>query len=56
MLTETQFDQLRVMALEQRNQARTEGREAPNLEGLLPSFSDHSLDNYIAKISLQIRN
>lgn len=56
MLTETQFDQLRVMALEQRNQARTEGRETPNLEGLLPSFSDHSLDNYIAKISLQIRN
>jgi hypothetical protein len=54
MLTEAEFDRLRAQLLDQRARARAvgvESLEAPVLEGILPSVSDHSLDRYIAKIA-----
>jgi hypothetical protein len=54
MLSETEFDQLRAALLLQRlngRAARAELLEAPVVEGLLPSVSDHSLDAYIPKIA-----
>lgn len=54
MLTEAEFDRLRAQLLEQRARARARGLEsleAPVLEGLIPSVSDHSLDRYLAKIA-----
>jgi len=54
-LTEAQFDQLRAQLLAERARRGTERveapAEAPQLEGLWPSFSDHRLDGYIAKIA-----
>jgi hypothetical protein len=54
MLTEVQFDHLRAQLLDRRAQSRMSGFESlsrPELEGLFPSVSDHSLDTYIAKIA-----
>jgi hypothetical protein len=54
MLTETEFDRLRAQMLEQRARTRATGvesLEAPALEGLIPSVSDHSLERYLAKIA-----
>jgi hypothetical protein len=57
MLTQTEFDLLRARLLEQRAHARTAGLAMPDslaLEGFVPSFSDHSLDEYIAKIAAKV--
>jgi V8-like Glu-specific endopeptidase len=55
MMSEAEFDRLRAQLLErraaQRSAGKTESLEAPALEWLLPSVSDHSLDAYIAKIA-----
>lgn len=51
MLTETQFDIMRAQLLDGR--ARTPGvdsLESPSMEGLFPSFRDHSMERYIEKI------
>jgi hypothetical protein len=57
MLTETEFDRMRAQLLEQRAQARASGLEsleAPMLEGIIPSVSDHSMGKYIAKIAAKV--
>jgi V8-like Glu-specific endopeptidase len=54
MLTDAEFDRLRAELLQQRanrKAAAAESLEAPAVEGLLPSVSDHNLDAYIAKIA-----
>ncbi len=54
-LSKAEFDQLRSKLLEERAQRGTAHVEAiaaaPQLEGLLPSFSDHHLEAYLAKIA-----
>jgi V8-like Glu-specific endopeptidase len=54
MVSEAEFDRLRAQLLQQRLWARASGLEsleAPMIEGFLPSISDHSIDQYIAKIA-----
>jgi Lipase (class 3) len=55
MMSEAEFDRLRAQLLERRaahhSTVSEESPEAPVLEGLLPSISDHSLDAYVAKIA-----
>lgn len=58
-LTEAEFDQLRAQLLAARQGSRLEAMPesaiaTPQLEGLLPSFRDHALDNYIRKILLHL--
>jgi V8-like Glu-specific endopeptidase len=57
MLNEAEFDRMRAQLLEARSRRRAPGLEAleaPNVEGLLPSISDHSLDSYISKIAERV--
>jgi hypothetical protein len=57
MLSEAEFDRMRAQLLEARSRRRAAGLESletPVVEGLLPSFSDHSLDNYISKIAKRV--
>jgi triacylglycerol lipase len=54
MLSEEEFDLLRAQLLARRAEARLSGSptlEAAQLEGIVPSVSDHDLDQYIAKIA-----
>jgi len=54
LLSEQEFDRVRIQLLQQRMQVRAAGIEsvpAPAIEGLLPSVSDHSIEHYIAKIA-----
>ena len=55
VMSETEFDQLRARLLAERAVRRsgvvTEGIAVPQLEGIFPSFSDHKMDNYIAKLA-----
>ncbi|WZO98234.1 lipase family protein [Isosphaeraceae bacterium EP7] len=57
MMTEEEFDRMRARLLEERARARiagTEAMEAPQLEGFLPSVSDHSIDQYLAKVAAKV--
>jgi hypothetical protein len=57
MLTETEFDELRAQMLGHRVRIRSAGLESmqgPQLEGFLPSISDHYMDRYIAKIAMRV--
>ena len=56
MLTEQEFDELRLKYLEQKvqRQRSVTANESVVEEGLIPSVSDHHLENYIAKITAQL--
>ncbi len=57
MLTEAEFDRMRAELLAENARAQEAGLESlptAQLEGLLPSISDHSLDRYLTKIAKQI--
>ena len=57
-MSEVEFDRLRAALLQRRASRRdpaAPSTEAPVLEGVLPSVSDHSLDLYITKIAAKAR-
>lgn len=52
VMSEAAFDQLRARLLAERAGIATDGGEALGLEGMFPSFSDHSIERYLLKIAL----
>jgi hypothetical protein len=59
MLSEAEFDSLRVQLLSRRSVVASGGAapgEAASLEGLFPSIKDHAIDEYIRKILANVHN